>query len=51
MVKIIGIDVGGTKCAVTVGQATEKETYLVQETHLPIYHAICAAVEEEFFKN
>ena len=26
------------------------ETYLVQELHLPIYHYICAAVEEHFFK-
>ncbi|MGE5550262.1 MAG: SIS domain-containing protein [Bacteroidota bacterium] len=25
------------------------ETYLVQELHLPVYHAICAAVEEEMF--
>lgn len=26
------------------------ETYKIQEYHLPVYHAICAAVEEEFFK-
>ncbi len=32
-------------------KAPETETYLVQEAHLPIYHAICAAVEEEFFKK
>ena len=25
------------------------ETYLIQEAHLPIYHALCAALEEEFF--
>jgi len=25
------------------------ETYRVQELHLPIYHALCAAVEEEIF--
>ena len=25
------------------------ETYLVQEYHLPIYHAICAQIEEELF--
>ncbi len=31
-------------------KAPENETYLVQEKHLPIYHAICAAVEEHFFK-
>lgn len=29
----------------------QTETYRVQEYHLPIYHAICAAVEEEFFKE
>lgn len=27
----------------------EKETYKVQELHLPIYHCICAMLEEEFF--
>lgn len=25
------------------------ETYQVQELHLPVYHALCAAVEEHFF--
>ena len=27
----------------------ESETFKVQELHLPIYHALCAAVEEELF--
>ena len=27
----------------------EKETYKVQELHLPIYHCLCAMLEEEFF--
>ncbi|MBO5273756.1 MAG: SIS domain-containing protein [Clostridia bacterium] len=27
----------------------ECETYRVQELHLPVYHAICAAVEKEIF--
>ena len=27
----------------------EKETYKVQELHLPVYHALCSAVEEHFF--
>lgn len=27
----------------------EKETFCVQELHLPVYHAICAALEERFF--
>ena len=29
----------------------EKETYRVQELHLPIYHALCAQVEEDIFNN
>jgi D-sedoheptulose 7-phosphate isomerase len=28
----------------------ESETYLIQEYHLPIYHALCAMLEEEFFQ-
>ncbi len=27
------------------------ETYLIQEKHLPLYHALCAGVEEHFFKE
>ena len=27
----------------------EKETYKVQELHLPVYHFLCAMLEEEFF--
>lgn len=27
----------------------ENETYRIQELHLPIYHALCLMVEEEFF--
>ena len=26
-----------------------KETYMVQELHLPVYHALCAMIEAEFF--
>ena len=29
----------------------EKETYRVQELHLPIYHALCAQVEWDLFGN
>jgi D-sedoheptulose 7-phosphate isomerase len=29
----------------------ENETYKVQELHLPVYHYLCAAIEEAFFKN
>ena len=28
----------------------ERETYRVQELHLPVYHTLCLAVEEYFFK-
>ena len=27
----------------------ETETYRIQELHLPVYHAICLAVEENMF--
>lgn len=27
----------------------EKETYKIQELHLPVYHALCLALEEAFF--
>jgi len=27
----------------------ETQTYKVQELHLPVYHALCAAIEEELF--
>lgn len=28
---------------------SEAETYQIQELHLPVYHALCAALEAEFF--
>lgn len=34
------------ECAVVV---PAKETYKVQEYHLPVYHTLCLAVENEFF--
>ena len=27
----------------------EKETFKIQELHLPVYHALCLAVEAEFY--
>jgi len=33
-------------CAIKV---PETETFLVQELHLPVYHALCAMLEEHFF--
>jgi len=35
-------------CDITI-IAPAAETYRVQEYHLPIYHALCAMLEEEFF--
>ncbi len=35
-------------CDVTIN-VPETATYKVQEAHLPIYHCICAMLEEEFF--
>lgn len=29
----------------------EKETYKIQELHLPVYHALCLAVEDQFFEE
>ena len=43
---------GGGKLAehadVTIA-VPEKETYLIQELHLPIYHCLCLMLEEHFF--
>ena len=35
-------------CDVAI-RVPEVETYKVQELHVPIYHALCAAIEEEMF--
>ena len=35
-------------CDVTI-KVPETETYKTQELHLPVYHALCAMLEEEFF--
>ncbi len=35
-------------CDVTI-RVPEKETFLVQEYHLPVYHAICAELEARIF--
>ena len=36
-------------CADAAVAVPESETFKVQELHLPVYHALCAAVEEEIF--
>ena len=35
-------------CDVTI-RVPETETYRIQELHLPVYHWLCAALEEEAF--
>lgn len=35
-------------CDVTI-RVPERETFKVQELHLPVYHYLCAAVEKHFF--
>lgn len=32
-------------------QAPSKDTYRIQEYHLPIYHTMCLVIENEFFGN
>lgn len=36
-------------CTEVCIKAPSKETYEIQEYHLPIYHALCLALEEQFF--
>lgn len=37
-------------CDVTI-KVPETETFKIQELHLPVYHYLCAAIEDEFFKE
>ena len=37
-------------CDITI-KVPETETYKIQELHLPVYHYICAKVEENLFKK
>ena len=51
--KVVGLTGQGggkmaAKCDVCVA-VPARETYQVQEYHLPVYHALCLALEEEFF--
>ena len=54
-VKTIGL-IGGRECRmqklsdVSI-RVPEIETYKIQELHLPIYHMLCIAAENEFFDN
>jgi D-sedoheptulose 7-phosphate isomerase len=51
--KTIGLTGGGggllAKNADIAVVVPEQETYKIQELHLPIYHALCLALEEHFF--
>ena len=50
-VLFLGGDIGGRlkEIADVSIVVLEKETYKVQELHLPIYHCLCAMLEEEFY--
>ncbi len=50
-VALTGRDGGKLKplCDLSV-VVNEQETFKIQELHLPVYHAMCATVEEYFFK-
>lgn len=53
--KVISL-VGAKKCKLDklsdiIIHADSTETYRIQELHLPIYHYLCAAVENYFFKQ
>lgn len=37
-------------CDISI-KVPQSETYLVQELHLPVYHTLCAMIEQEFFHN
>lgn len=48
---LTGNDGGKLKNLATVSICVPaNETYKIQEYHLPVYHYLCAKVEEEFFK-
>ena len=54
-IKVIGLTgkTGGKlrECADICIKAPETETFKIQELHLPVYHYICAAVEEYFWSE
>lgn len=49
-VGMTGADGGALRdlCDITI-RVPARDTYAVQEYHLPVYHALCAMLEEEFF--
>lgn len=52
-IKVIGLTGAGggelAKVADVVVNVPEKETYMIQELHLPIYHCWCLMLEDKFF--
>ena len=51
--KVVGLTgaTGGELAEVSdvVMKVPEKETYMIQELHLPIYHCLCIMLEDKFF--
>ena len=54
-IKVLGLtgEDGGElgKVADVTIRVPEKETYRIQELHLPVYHALCLMLEDRFFGN
>lgn len=52
-IKVIGLtgEDGGElgKVADVTIRVPERETYMIQELHLPVYHALCMMLEDRFF--
>ena len=44
----VGGGVMGKICDVTI-KVPDKETYIIQEYHLPVYHTLCAMLEMQYF--
>ena len=51
-IALTGKDGGTLKdiCDIAI-RVPEEEIFVIQECHVPIYHAICSTVEDEFFKE
>lgn len=50
VIALTGADGGKlAACADAAIRVAETETYRIQELHLPVYHALCAAIEDALF--
>lgn len=51
--KVLGLTGGGDNCLAALAdvciKVPERETYKVQEFHLPVYHCLCLMLEDVFF--